>query len=80
MVLSIYTIQTIAFIICALSRYCTYKDVGTYSLQVRRPRIYRFKIALHMAIWLVLLTMFSLYIVPSDRDRYNEVRLYVTAT
>ena len=60
-------------------RYLKNRDTGTYSLQVRRPRIYRIKICIHMFILFVLLVMFILYAVPKTRSAYDDVRMVVTA-
>ena len=62
-VMGLYLLQAITLITCVCLRYCKFKDVGLYSLQVGRPRIYLLKHALHVTIGISLIGIFIAFAV-----------------
>ena len=80
-VIALYTSQITVLIICVCMRYFKHRDTGTYSLSVRRPRIYRLKISMHLVI-LILLTalsiMYAMALPKDSGDVYDTVRLTFT--
>ena len=70
-VIALCVLYSLHFIILAAgagTRYCLYKDVGLYSLDVPRPTRYWVKIGLHAAMWLVLLTQMILSIIWCEEN------------
>ena len=80
-VIGLYVLQAITLITCISLRYCKFKDVGLYSLQVGRPRIYLLKHALHAIIFVSLIGIFCAFIfIHDDHSRiYRIIRLTVTS-
>ena len=78
--IALYTIQTAALITCVCCRYFTYKDVGLYSLQVRRPRVYLTKTALHIIIALCLIPSLVAYGSHTEATNYRIIKLTMTCT
>ena len=81
MVGGLYVLQAITLITCVSLRYCNFKDVGLYSLQVGRPRIYLIKHALHAIIGVSLIGVFLAFLLIRNHDSkiYEIIRLTVTS-
>ena len=79
-VIGLYTLQAITLITCVCLRYCKFKDVGLYSLQVGRPRIYLLKHFLHAIIGLSLFGIFLSFALIHNKESwiYRIIRLTVT--
>ena len=80
----LYVLQAITLITCVSLRYCNFKDVGLYSLQVGRPRIYLLKHSLHAIIFVSLILVFLAFALirnKEDKDAkiYEIIRLTVTS-